>query len=97
MQRKDATKGRLRFEAKEHADKCLAAADEGGERRFELPDDAGAFTINMTALSGNEEKEAWREYRKNAAARDAGGGRGDKRKGSFGQGGRGGRGKRGRS
>lgn len=97
VQRKDATKGRLRFEAKEHADKCLAEGDDGGERKFELPDDAGAFTIQMTALTGDEEKAAWREYRKNVAARDArdGGGRGpQKRRGSFGGGGRG---KRGRS
>lgn len=96
--------GQMRFEAKEHADKCLATMDpETGLCTFPLGDDEGtankgALKLKVEAISGDEEAAAWKAWQTDVAARnlrDAG--RGERRPRSSG-GGRGGRGaKRGRS
>ena len=72
MQKKDDKSGCMRFEAKEHADKYLAAADaETSAREFDLPDDGGKVSLKLTRVEGEEEKQAWKSYREKAAARDA--------------------------
>jgi hypothetical protein len=94
----------MRFDAKEHAVKCLATGDPvTGLFTFPLGDDEGivnkrTLTLKVEAISGDEEAAAWKAWQTDVAARnlrDAG--RGERRPRSSG-GGRGGRGaKRGRS
>jgi hypothetical protein len=71
MQHKDSKNGKLRFEAKEHADKCVAAAHaETGERSFEFDGGKGVLKLKLFALSADAEKEAWQTYRERAVAKE---------------------------
>jgi RNA binding motif len=85
VQDTDPRHGKMRFDAKEHADACLAKRDADGVCKFELEDEAGTLTVKLNVLSGDAEKEAWRKYRLAASQRDeregnkkrfSGGGRG---------------------
>lgn len=81
---RDGPIGQMRFEAKEHADKCLAQRDPDTNLctfRFKGQDESKeevAVPMKLEVLHGDEEKEAWRSFRASVAARSAreSGGRG---------------------
>ena len=97
MQQENDREGQLRFQSKEHADKCLAGCDAEGICNFQLEDDGGELALKLEALSGDAEKAAWQAFRTAQAHREANNAdRNGKRRGGGGGGGRGGA-KRGRT